>query len=202
MPWYDPRSWDKEDMKKAGMLAVNPMWGAQAIMATDKESDRSTTAQGGLAGAGTGFMVGGPAGAAVGGIAGLGIGYMAGRAKKKAEGAQKAGLQAAQDQLAQMKREAYQQRMADLNQAMQFFGPAQQQMKRLYGIEPVNPTFGGAPPGGMGQPMLPGAFQSAPRAFAGQVAMAPGTEKLDNSLRDKMQPKLQQLPGLRNARYG
>lgn len=88
-------------------------------------------------GASIGSMIGGPGlgtglGALAGGVLGGGLGFFRGKARDKS----KQALGQARMQLEQLARDQRTQRMADLNQAMSFFQPAQEQYRKLYGGTP------------------------------------------------------------------
>lgn len=84
------------------------------------------------AGAGIGSMFPGPGtaiGAGVGALAGGIGGWFKHRGRQK----QKAALGQARMQIEDLARDQRQQRADELEKAMSFFGPAQAEMKRLYG---------------------------------------------------------------------
>lgn len=96
------------------------------------------TSSGALGGAGSGAMlgtmIGGPGmgtaiGAGAGALIGGATGWFRGRSNKKAQDAQKK----AREKLAQLKREAYAQRMDNLQRTMAYFQPANDMAARLYG---------------------------------------------------------------------
>lgn len=129
-----------------------------------------------------------------GGIPGAVAGYYQGKAKD----AQLAGLNDASSQLEDMKRESYNRRMADLNQAMKFYAPVRSEMKRLYGMDFAMPQFGGFDGRGGGAPMLPGSNSqfARPGDYAGQFTRT-ATPKLGEVLGSRMQRP--QLPGVELA---
>lgn len=106
-----------------------------------------------------GFIGDFASGWAKGGIPGGIGGVMEGRARKK----QHEGLDEAQAQLGMAKDQAYQRRMADLQQAMQFYAPAAGELKRLYGMDMPMPQMGGGGPGPLAA-QTGGKYQTLSRA--------------------------------------
>lgn len=91
---------------------------------------------GAASGAGSGAAIGslfGPLGTGIGAGAGAllggGLGYFRGKARDKS----KQAVGQARLQLEQLARDQRQQRMQDLDRAMSFFQPAQDQYRKLYG---------------------------------------------------------------------
>ena len=84
---------------------------------------------GSAGGAATGGAIGGPWGAGIGGVIGGIGGYFKGKGKKK----QKQALGQARAQLEEFARTQREKRSADMQRAMSYFGPVEDEMKRLYG---------------------------------------------------------------------
>ena len=94
----------------------------------------SGSALGGAAsGAATGFMLGGPTGAVIGGLGGDLLGASANSTRNDASAAQQQNLQAGISQMHAASANAYAQHFQNLEKALAFYGPAQQQWDKLYG---------------------------------------------------------------------
>jgi hypothetical protein len=88
---------------------------------------------GAATGASAGGTVGGPWGAAIGGILGGVGGTYLDYTRDKANQQNKDSMESVMANIQAMNRTNYQQHIADLNKALQFYGPAQQQWDYLYG---------------------------------------------------------------------
>lgn len=93
-----------------------------------------------MGGAGTGAAIGslfpGPGtaiGAIGGGLLGGIMGYEGGQSRDQANSRRRAAMDDAMQQLAQFSQMQNQQRAADLDKIMAFYGPAQQQLTKMYG---------------------------------------------------------------------
>ena len=96
--------------------------------------------KGTLGGATTGAMTGAAVGSVIPGVGtgigaavGGGLGGISGFFRGRANKAKKKGANQAIRQMAELKRQQYAQRQADLAKAMSFFGPADAALAKLYG---------------------------------------------------------------------
>ena len=101
-------------------------------------------------GAATGAMVGsmfpGP-GTAIGAGVGGGIGLLGGLFQGRANAQKKKGMAQARKEMQELARKQYAQRMADLQRTMEYFKPANDRLRRLYGSDAAVDYQ--APPGRM-----------------------------------------------------
>jgi hypothetical protein len=106
----------------------------------------------GGAGALIGGAVGGPVGAGIGAGAGSLFGLYTGYKRGKAYDQQRKGIDQVMAQLGQQRQQAWDQRMGDLDKIMAFYGPANNELQRLYGTQIPVPKMAGTkmPGGGMG----------------------------------------------------
>lgn len=141
----------------------------------------SDVGSGALAGGATGATIGsyaGPYGALIGGAIGAvggGLtGWFAGNKREDAENAQRNAVSEARKQLQELAKRQRAQREADLQRALAYFGPVQQEIGRLYGtgtppsaaaptsMAPAAGSFGGPLPTAVANPNPNAGFFAAP----------------------------------------
>jgi len=113
--------------------------------------DWGSTLSGAVSGGIQGFVMSGgnPYVAGAGALTGGYLGYRSGESRSKSANAQRSATDAAMKRLQMLSQQQYQNRMADLNKAMSFYGPARNALAAYGEATPELLDRHGRPPPGM-----------------------------------------------------